>query len=42
MPAYHKDFSRAEVEAVVEFTLGLPLTVEEYKILGVNEEVTPE
>jgi hypothetical protein len=42
MPAYFKDFSRAEVEAVVEFTLDLPLTVEEYKILGVNEEVMPE
>lgn len=41
MPPYHKDFSRAEVERVVEYALTLDLSVEEYGILGVNEEVNP-
>ena len=42
MPPSHKVLSRAEIERVTEYALELPMTAEEYGILGVNEEVTPE
>lgn len=41
MPAYYDRYSRAEIERVVEYTLGLDITAEPYGVLGVDEEIEP-
>jgi len=41
MPAYHERYARAELTRVIDYSLTLPVTAEEYGVLGVNEDIVP-
>lgn len=41
MPGYRTEYSRAELERVVEHVLDLEIVAEEQKVLGINREIEP-
>lgn len=39
MPAFHEEYSRAEIERAVDYIHTLDITAEEYGIVGITEEI---